>query len=241
MNREADKSWLVASSLKFLRQGRPVLRDIMLNFCKGELTLLTGQNGSGKTTLLRILAGLLRPDQARFNFQDQQLDWKQSRRYLQQHICYLHQQPYLFDGTVTSNIAYGLKRRGASRREITRRVEEALNLINLDHLAGRDSKALSGGERQRVAIARAWVLSPRLMLLDEPVANLDKHSRKQCLQLINQMGEHDIGVVLTSHDPQHGELQLNRHIHLHAGTLIEKELEKQSADTIQLVRNGTSK
>ncbi|MCP4995380.1 MAG: ABC transporter ATP-binding protein [Gammaproteobacteria bacterium] len=241
MNRKADQPWLTTSALKFQRQGRTILRDITLEFHKGELTLLTGQNGSGKTTLLRIIAGLLQPDQARFHYQDQQLNWRHSRRYLQQHICYLHQQPYLFDGTVTSNIAYGLKRQGASRREITRRLDEALNLINLDHLADRDSRALSGGERQRVAIARAWVLSPRLMLLDEPVANLDKHARKQCLQLINQMGEHDIGVVLTSHDPQHGELHLNRHIHLHAGSLIEKELEKQSADTIQLVRNGTRK
>ncbi len=166
-----------------------------------------------------------------------QQSWKLSRRLLRQQICYLHQQPYLFDGSVADNIAYGLKRRGLNRVEIESRVVEALQLISLEHLADRNGRALSGGERQRVAIARAWALSPRLMLLDEPIAGLDKRARRQCHQLINRLHEQQIGVILTSHDPQHGELNFNRHIHLYAGELTEKSGKEKAQPTLEVVNN----
>jgi ABC-type sulfate/molybdate transport systems ATPase subunit len=228
---EEQKPWLSLHHVEFRRDNRQILNDIALRILPGELTLLTGQNGSGKTTLLRIIAGLLKPQQIRFEFDARHHSWRQARAFLRDQICYLHQQPYLFDCSVYDNIAYGLKRQGLNKKTIELRVHEALEMISLEPLSQRNSRELSGGEKQRVAIARAWVLSPRLMLLDEPVANLDKHSRHQCYSLINQLQSHGIGVILTSHDPLLRHLQLNRHIHLYQGNLTDKALTRADALT----------
>ena len=145
-----------------------------------------------------------------------------NRGILRDNSCYLHQQPYLFDAPVFDNVAYGLRRRGLDSSEIERMVGEALEATALDHLRRRHCSELSGGEKQRVAMVRAWVLAPRLLLLDEPVANMDKPSRGKCLALINQMQRDNIAVVLTSHDPQQGELHISRHLHLYQGRMVDK-------------------
>jgi len=231
--------WLKISELSFSRDTRVILDKIDLSLSEGELVLLTGHNGSGKTTLLRILAGLLPAQQAQLIYGGKVRSWQKSKGYLRDQVCYLHQTPYLFDSTVFDNIAYGLKRRGLNRHSIDARVAEILELIDLKHLAQRKSHELSGGEKQRVAIARAWVLAPRLILLDEPIANLDKRSRQQCQQLINQMQEHNIGVMLTSHDPQHGELNLTRHIHLYEGKITPKIGPEKGDNIIDFMKDGT--
>lgn len=222
MTADSYQPWLKLQDLTFNRGERTILKNLSLEFSNGELILLTGQNGSGKTTLLRILAGLLKPGEARFEIAGSRRNWRQSYRLLREQICYLHQHPYLFDSSVADNIAYGLKRKKLSRQAIGARVAEALELISLEHLARRNCRELSGGEKQRVAIARAWALAPRLMLLDEPVSNLDKRSREICYDLINQLQQQHIGVVYTSHEPQTGKLNLSRHIHLYEGELSTK-------------------
>ncbi len=235
----AKQPWLNISNLVFSRGNRPILNGINLNLTEGELVLLTGQNGSGKTTLLRILAGLLPAQQIHLEYAGKAHNWKQSRGYLRDQVCYLHQTPYLFDTSVFENIAYGLKRRGLNRQSVEERVAEILELIDIKHLAQRKSHELSGGEKQRVAIARAWVLSPRLVLLDEPIANLDKRSRQQCQKLINQMQSQNIGVILTSHDPQQGELKFTRHIHLYDGKITPKKGDEKDDNIIDFVKDGS--
>jgi len=235
----STQPWLRISDLKFSRDERIILNGVDLSLTEGELVLLTGQNGSGKTTLLRILAGLLPAQQANLEYSSKVRSWKQSRGYLRDQVCYLHQTPYLFDTSVFENIAYGLKRRGLNRQSVEARVAEILELIDIKHLAHRKSYELSGGEKQRVAIARAWVLSPRLVLLDEPTANLDKRSRQQCQQLINQMQAHNIGVILTSHDPQQGEFKFTRHIHLYDGRVTPKKGVEKDDNIIDFVKDGT--
>ena len=221
---------LAVTGLGFSRSGRPVLRELDLALDAGRITLLTGHNGSGKSTLLRILAGLLPPDRGRWHIDGTPgSSWQEVRRSLLQRHCYLHQQPYLFDATVFDNIAYGLRRRRVPRREIAERVAQALRHVSLEPLRDRPARALSGGEQQRVAIARAWVLRPRLMLLDEPVANMDKPARRRSIDLINRLAEHGIAVVVTSHDPQHGELRIRRHLHLYQGELSERRLRTEAA------------
>jgi len=234
-----SRPWLKLQQLTFNRGERTILRNISLDFRAGELTLLTGQNGSGKTTLLRILAGLLKPRQVGFEIAGRQRNWRRSYRYLREQICYLHQHPYLFDCSVYDNIAYGLKRKKLGRQATAAKVAEALELISLEHLAERNCHELSGGEKQRVAIARAWALSPRLMLLDEPVSNLDKHSRRICYALINQLQRQQIGVVYTSHEPQTGKLDLSRHIHLYEGELSTKLLQTTRAPAVIDLRKGS--
>lgn len=236
MSSHSTAPWLKIQDLTFLRDTRTILKTISLDIHPGELTLLTGQNGSGKTTLLRILAGLQKPQQVQFEFAGQQQQWRHSYRFLRDQICYLHQQPYLFDGSVHDNIAYGLRRQQLGRQAIKAKVDEALEQVSLEHLAQRNSRELSGGEKQRVAIARAWVLSPRLMLLDEPVSNLDKHSRHICYELINQLQQQQIGVIYTSHEPQAGHLAISRHLHLHAGEMTTKPFNDAKSSVIELVK-----
>jgi energy-coupling factor transporter ATP-binding protein EcfA2 len=216
--------WLDIRNLEFSRNERTILESISLGIFPGDLTLLTGHNGSGKTTLLRIMAGLLQPDAGLFSLEGKtQSNWRRSRNLLRKNVCYLHQRPYLFDGSVFDNVSYGLRRRKIDKRRIQSLVMDALANASLEHLSGRNSRELSGGEQQRVAIVRAQVLNPRLMLLDEPLANMDKQSRRQCLAMINQLHREQVSVIFTSHDPQQGELNISRHLHLYQGTLSLKK------------------
>ncbi len=204
-----------------------ILKGIDLTVSTENYILMTGQNGSGKSTLLKIISGLLKPDSGNISTHadiDNFRSWSAAKTILRQHFCYLHQIPYLFAGSVYDNIAYGLKRMNMNRDAIDARVNEALQVVDLHALSQRNSHALSGGEKQRVAIARSWVIRPDFMLLDEPFANMDKHSRSETYSIINQLKENNIGIIITSHDPHHGELNFNRHLHLYQGQMSEKDI-----------------
>lgn len=227
-------NWSVGfQGIRFKYQNSRILDNITLALGVSDFILLTGHNGAGKSTLLRIIAGLLKPQEALVEYQDSPVCWRRARQFLRQNICYLHQQPYLFQGTVFDNLAYGLRRKRLSRSEIRKTVHQALESMSLSHLCKRNSKELSGGEKQRIAIARSWVIKPKLMLLDEPFANMDKNSRTQCFQLINALHQDNIGILITSHEPQHGELDFNRHLHLYQGTMQIK-----SAGSRQSLQHG---
>ena len=207
---------------KTLPDGRVLLSIPRLELPSHACTLLTGENGAGKTTLLKILAGLLAPDFAEVQYRDQRMPWQRARRAYQADIIYLHQQPYLFDASVGDNIAYGLKRAGWPRAEIRRRVEEALQWSGLTPLAARNARRLSGGEQQRVALTRAWVLSPRALLLDEPLTSLDQEARERTFFLLQRMKSQGVGVVVTSHELEHLTALADRHLHLQGGMLHDR-------------------
>ena len=180
---------------------RQVIQDLELELEGGQCTLLRGVNGAGKSTLLRMIAGLEKPDRARVTLhRGLTKSWAHSRKQLLQTVVYLHQHPYLFHGTVLRNLQYP---RQNTPRERKIRIREALEWAGLKHLAERNVHGLSGGERQRVALARAWLRSPRVMLLDEPTANLDTDSRGRCLAMMRQLREQGMCLLIASHDPQH--------------------------------------
>lgn len=222
---------LKLGDINYKRNKQIILHNLNFEISSENFILMTGQNGSGKSTLLKIMAGLLKPDSFDLSYKqcvqtnsiEKKNSWSAAKKFLRQNFCYLHQTPYLFSGTVYDNIAYGLRHQGLSRSEISHKVSEALKIIALTHLGNRNSYALSGGEKQRVAIARSWVIHPAFILLDEPFANMDKHSRNSAYDIINQLKEDNIGIILTSHDPHSGELDFNRHMHLHQGGMIEKQ------------------
>lgn len=210
-----------------------ILNNIDFEISSDHFILLTGKNGSGKSTLLKIIAGLIQPDNFELGNKSYGLSsffkqtgagtkWSIAKKILRQKFCYLHQTPYLFSGTVYDNIAYGLKYKTMNRDEKEYKVDRALDIISLQHLRQRKSDALSGGEKQRVAIARSWVIQPEFILLDEPFANMDKHSRSSTCEIINQLKADQIGIILTSHDPHYEELDFNRHLHLYQGNMVEK-------------------
>ena len=196
---------------------RPILQDLELDMVGGECALLRGANGAGKSTLLRIIAGLEKPERGRVSLNRGAAEnWSRARKALLQAVVYLHQNPYLFDGTVLRNLGYPLR---DPPRERKQRLQEALNWADLDHLAARKVQGLSGGERQRVALARAWLCRPRILLLDEPTANLDSESRSRCLEMMRQMRDQEICLLIASHDPQHFGDLAQRTLRLENGRL----------------------
>jgi tungstate transport system ATP-binding protein len=180
--------------------GQRLLLDIPeLVLEPGKLTMLRGRNGAGKTTLLKILAGLNAPDHADVRIGDVSRSWSSAKKQLRAQTIYLHQNPYLFDRSVAENIAYGLRRRGLRGSGLNARVRSALEWAGMDHLRDRNARHLSGGERQRVVLTRARVLSPKLLLLDEPVTNMDQESREQTWFLIRRLRSEGVAMMVTSH------------------------------------------
>lgn len=199
--------------------GRRLLNIARLDIPAGACLLLTGENGAGKTTLLKIVAGLEAPDCAEIEYQGRRLAWHAAQPHYRRDVIYLHQQPYLFDSSVTDNIAYGLRRAGVAKAEIAQRVEQALEWAGLDALATRNARKLSGGEQQRVALTRAWVLSPRVLLLDEPLASMDHEARERSYFLIQRLKSEGIGVVIASHEVERLAAVADVHLRLDAGML----------------------
>jgi len=185
-----------------------------------QCTALTGDNGAGKTTLMKILAGLEPPQQATLSHNGQPArDWQQLRKTLRHAVIYLHQFAYMFDASVADNVAYGLARQGVSRRARKQRALAALQQLGLEQLATANAKTLSGGERQRVALARALVLDPKLLLLDEPTASMDKEGRSQLIPLLQQLRDNGLASIVVSHDVSTLGNLPDRYLHLDGGTL----------------------
>ena len=163
--------------------------------------VLTGINGAGKSTLLRVLGGLERAEIDSLRFAcDDVLRVHPYPRALREAIVYVHQHPILFSTSVAHNIGYGLGLRKIPKDEIARTVAQAMAWAGVTHLEGTDPARLSGGEKQRVALARAKVLQPKLLLLDEPTANLDGAAREQVIALIPTLVEAGSSVVIACHD-----------------------------------------
>ena len=198
---------------------RRVLSNVKLTLRSGQCYLLSGENGAGKTTLLRILAGLESPDSGLFSTGQDELKWRQCRKLLQARILYLHQQPYMFDGSVRYNLAYALHRQ-LPRQQRKAQIEQALTWAGLEGHAQESAKNLSGGERQRVALTRAWLRRPDVLLLDEPTSNLDQESRRRTLALLDSLKSEGMSLLIASHDRTHFSSLIDSHILLREGGLI---------------------
>jgi putative spermidine/putrescine transport system ATP-binding protein len=149
--------------------------NVTLEIAGGELVALLGPSGCGKTTLLRIVAGFVAQTEGQVAIGERVVDDLPANR---RDVGIVFQNYALFPHmTAAENVAYGLAARGVSRAEQTRRVDEMLGLVQMRHLADRHPKQLSGGQQQRVALARALAVRPRILLLDEPFAALDRNLR----------------------------------------------------------------
>ena len=190
-------------SIKRLRKvhGEQTLFDIdSLALDAGSAYVLTGVNGAGKSTLLRVLAGLEGAHAEAVAWQGKAVAMAPYPRQLREAIVYVHQHPILFSTSVVHNIGYGLVARGVPKAHIAHKVEAAMLWAGVAHLRDRAPAALSGGEKQRVALARAKVLDARLLLLDEPTANLDGAAREQVIALIPALVGAGGTVVMACHD-----------------------------------------
>lgn len=197
---------------------RSILEGLELYLCTSRCTLLTGENGAGKTTLLRILGGFEKPEQFTADTGCQHLSWRHYRKLLQDSVMYLHQQAYMFEGSVRDNLAYALDHH-LSKAEREQRIRTALEWAGLEKIADTRAKTLSGGEYQRVALARAWLRKPRILLLDEPTANMDKEARNRTITLLQRLRDEGMALLIASHDPGYFATLADEHLNLSAGRL----------------------
>ena len=175
--------------------------NVSLDIYRGEFFALLGPSGCGKTTLLRMLAGFDRPTSGRIEIDGQDMSavppWRRPVNMMFQSYALF---PHM---TVGQNVAFGLKQDRVPKDELKRRVEEALALVRLDAFAGRRPDQLSGGQRQRVALARAIAKRPKLVLLDEPLAALDKKLRETTqFELVSIQEKLGITFVIVTHDQE---------------------------------------
>ncbi|MCC4775471.1 energy-coupling factor ABC transporter ATP-binding protein [Vibrio cyclitrophicus] len=170
-----------------------------LSIGPNDAIYLKGDNGVGKTTLLKILSGLIQPSSGRIQSPTQ--SWQQIlfQRLKFKDIIYLHQTPYLFDGSVYQNVAYGIRFNKENQKDKRAQIINALRMVGLETLADEHISVLSGGERQRVAMARAWILKPSILLMDEPSASLDKESIERLVIMAEDLLQRGASLVITSH------------------------------------------
>ncbi|HET7043861.1 MAG TPA: ABC transporter ATP-binding protein [Gaiellaceae bacterium] len=179
--------------------GRTIVDDLDLEVRQGELTCLLGPSGCGKTTTLRMIGGFLHPDRGRIVIDGQDLgDRPPERRptamVFQNYALWPHM-------TVFKNVAFGLKLRKLPKREIEERVAGVLELVGLTHHTHSYPARISGGEQQRVALARSLVLEPTVLLLDEPLSNLDAKLRVRVREEIREIQQRiGITTVFVTHD-----------------------------------------
>lgn len=218
---------LIVDNLFLSYGANPILKGVSFELKAGEVVCLLGASGSGKTTLLRAVAGLEQPSQGRIALDDQVffdgakgVDCPVEQRSLglvfQSYALWPHR-------TVADNVGYGLKLRKVGAAERRERVQNALDQLGLGHLAERFPFQLSGGQQQRVAIARALVYNPPVILLDEPLSNLDAKLREEARawlrELIVSLG---LSALCVTHDQTEAMAMSDRILLLRNGR-IEQE------------------
>ncbi len=164
--------------LEVLRGPKQICHVPHLEVQPGERVGIVGPNGSGKSTLLMVLAGLDKSASGRCEIAAKMRD-----------RVYVHQQPFLFKGTVLANASWGLRAHGASGKAAAHTARAWLERLGVAHLEGRLGESLSGGETRRVALARALALRPRLLLLDEPLADLDEAGAEEVAAALGELQE----------------------------------------------------
>jgi tungstate transport system ATP-binding protein len=184
---------LVVENVSFATGGRTIIDGVSCELGPGPRTVMLGPNGSGKSVLMRICHGLLTPTAGR-------IAWRgthDERRPRAQAMVF--QRPVMLRRTALGNVTYGLALAGVERAERDRRAREVLDAVGLSAIASRPARVLSGGEQQLLALARAWALTPEVLFLDEPTANLDPAATLEVERIVDRIHASGTKIVMTTH------------------------------------------
>ena len=209
------------------------VREVSLTIADGEFLVLLGPSGCGKTTTLRMVAGFIEPSAGHVRLAGQDVTllppWKRNAGMVFQSYALF---PHM---TVAQNVAFGLEMRKLPRADIERRVEEALALVRLGGYGGRLPRQLSGGQQQRVALARALAIRPDVLLLDEPLCNLDAKLRQEVRVEIREL-QRQLGLttVMVTHDQEEALTMADRLVVMNEGSVrqvgSQRDLYERPAD-----------
>jgi putative spermidine/putrescine transport system ATP-binding protein len=209
------------------------VREVSLTIADGEFLVLLGPSGCGKTTTLRMVAGFIEPSAGHVRLAGQDVTllppWKRNAGMVFQSYALF---PHM---TVAQNVAFGLEMRKLPRADIERRVEEALALVRLGGYGGRLPRQLSGGQQQRVALARALAIRPDVLLLDEPLSNLDAKLRQEVRVEIREL-QRQLGLttVMVTHDQEEALTMADRLVVMNEGAVrqvgSQRDLYERPAD-----------
>lgn len=188
-------------SFSYPNAASPVIDDLSFTVAHGETVALMGHNGAGKTTLARLLCALERPDDGSIMVAGVSPASRKQRRELRRHVGYVMQHPerQLFADTVAQDVAYGPRNQGLPDDEVRERVDRALRLLRIDHLADRSPFALSGGQQRLAAIAGVIACQPDVLILDEPTAGLDAEASARIHNLIRTLHSQGVTVLMITH------------------------------------------
>jgi tungstate transport system ATP-binding protein len=206
---------LVARQLRFNINGRRIIKDVSFWIGSSGRTVILGPNGAGKSVLLRLCHGLLKPTGGELRWGEQTVTAARAQQSM------VPQRPVLLRRTVVGNLMHALSVKRVPRRERQAIVDAALEQAGLGRLASRPARILSGGQQQRVAIARACLLQPRVLLLDEPTANLDPAAVRDVEELIRTVGEAGTKILMTTHDIAQAKRLSGDVLFINSGRLLE--------------------
>lgn len=195
------------------------LKNINLEINEGESVALIGPNGSGKSTLLKLINGILFSNKGEFLFQGQLIDEKYftnstNSKLFHKKIGFVFQNSdaQLFCSNVYEEIAFGPRQMGMNENEVNERVEDCLNLLNIENIKHREPYHLSGGEKRKVAIASVLALNPEVLVLDEPMNGIDPKGKKFLRELVIQLNLSGKTILCSTHDFQYVEGMFKRAI-----------------------------
>ncbi|MEA3314476.1 MAG: LPS export ABC transporter ATP-binding protein [Campylobacterota bacterium] len=198
-----------------------ILHNISLNINSGETVGLLGPNGAGKTTSFYIICGLIQPSSGEIFFDEHNVTHLSLHQRALKGIGYLPQESSIFkDLTVKDNLMLAAEVSIIDKKERYEKIEELLEVFNIEPIRQRKGVSLSGGERRRVEIARALVSDPKFLLLDEPFAGVDPIAVKDIQSIINKLTKRGIGVLITDHNVRETLQICNRAYVMKAGTVL---------------------
>jgi tungstate transport system ATP-binding protein len=214
------------------------LKSISTELAGGKITVLLGVNGSGKSTLMRILAGLENQDKGQICLNGQNTEDKDRRHF----TTLVFQKTSMFSRSVYDNLAYGLTIRKVPKEEIPKKISDALVAVRLSGFEKRKAKKLSGGEQQRISLARAFLLDTKVLLLDEPTANLDPNSARILENAILARKSSDRIIVMATHNLGQAKRLADQILHIYGGEIVEAAPPKEFFDkpTSEITRKFVS-